>query len=86
METVVLKYRIRKQGKYCASVSTCEKCKFSLWDIEDSTVLTIGWFEFKGEWFIVWECPKCFTKWYHHDRKLEFYRQHLIVENINQEK
>lgn len=79
-----LKHRIPMQGEYNEYVSDCQECEFTLWDIKDSTTVTIGWFELNGEWMITWECPKCFTKWYHHDRTLELYRHHLIVENIKE--
>jgi RNase P subunit RPR2 len=63
---IPLKYRIPKQGRPNKSVSDCEECDFSA--LHNLVEYIIGFFEYNGMDFVVWECPECGSKWYFHSR------------------
>ena len=71
---VDIKYRIPKQGKYNTEVYDCPDCDVNI----HTDRQPIGWFMLEDEWMVMWECPKCFENWYHHDRDLFYYRHFLL--------
>ena len=77
---VELKHKIRPQGEHNKLVYICPECDYDTFDmlVRD---LAIGWFKVLDEWVCCSECPKCFTKWYHHDRHLDLYGS--FVKQIN---
>lgn len=82
-----LKDRVRPQGEYNVHVYICLDCNLNINTETDNTTVdyALGWFQVKGEWVYVWECPKCGAKWYHHDRQLEAYRHFKLKEKIKKE-
>jgi hypothetical protein len=84
MKKLDLKHKIPKQGKYNEYISECLECNYTPNQSNDDSHIfhAVGWFQLNGEWCMVWECPKCFAKWYHHDRELDFYYAWLRYNNI----
>jgi len=78
---VDLNDKVRQQGEYNVSVRTCLECSHR---VDTSIEYALGWFQVNGEWALVWECPKCFAKWWHHDKELDGYGTYKIINNINQ--
>jgi len=72
------KHIIPRTGEWCSAVHNCD-CGFDNWDAEDVRKLFMGWFQQNDQWMVIWECPKCFKKWYHHDRKLFYYKLFLTL-------
>lgn len=74
------KYRIPLTGDRNNSIMWCPNCDYEMPNtIED----IIGFSEYQGEVVKILECPKCFTKHWHHMRELDEYRrfQRFIVNN-----
>ncbi len=88
MNELDLKYKIPQQGEYNELIYQCKDCDYTTFDDEDKDTsnYALGWFKLLDEWCMVWECPKCFTKWFHHDRDLHYHRHYRIREDIAQRK
>jgi len=83
---VELKDKIPQQGEYNEYISECLECGYKPdWPNEHHLYFAIGWFQLQGEWCVVWECPKCGEKWFHHDRELEFYSTYKRMQYLKHE-
>ena len=78
-----LKYKIRLQGKYNASISFCPECNCNLLGHpkHGSTYQHIVGF---SEGYAIVECPECFTKWYFHAGSFETGVYDFFLEFIEQ--
>lgn len=66
------KYKINLVGEYNEMIDSCDDmdCDWSAWDVSGPEELynhVLGWAEQCPLGHVmIWECPKCFKKWYCH--------------------
>ncbi len=73
---VPVKYRVPLQGKYCAGVYACVKCRYNIITKtkrlfkegrgKGTNDVVYGFADLRGYTVRMWECPLCFTKQHNH--------------------
>ena len=63
MEPIKTKYRIPLQGEYNEGIYDCPECGYQSENVVEDA---IGFADSNIGNVLIWECPKCFLKWYFH--------------------